>query len=126
MPLIQVSLRTGKSVEYRRAIVSGVYEALKETFDVPEGDLFATIAELDAENFVYDRHFFDIERSDDFIIVRVTVSNTRTVAQKKALFGQIAARLSHNPGIRAEDVFISLVEVEKENWSFGLGIAQRA
>jgi len=126
MPLIQVSLRTGKSVDYRHAIISAIYEALRETFDVPQGDLFATVAEFDSDNFIYDRHFFDIERSDDFVIVRITVSNTRTIAQKKALFRQVSVRLSQSPGIRPEDVFISLVEVEKENWSFGLGIAQRA
>jgi 4-oxalocrotonate tautomerase len=56
----------------------------------------------------------------------VTVSHGRTVDQKKALYRRIVERLSDKPGVRPEDVFINLVEVAKENWSFGLGIAHRA
>jgi 4-oxalocrotonate tautomerase len=35
-------------------------------------------------------------------------------------------RLGQEAGMRPEDVFINLVEVAKENWSFGNGIAQYA
>jgi 4-oxalocrotonate tautomerase len=68
----------------------------------------------------------NIERNDDLVILQITVSNTRNVEQKKALFARIAELLSQNPGLRREDVFINLVEVVKENWSFGNGIAQYA
>jgi phenylpyruvate tautomerase PptA (4-oxalocrotonate tautomerase family) len=126
MPLIRISLSAGKSAVDRHAIAMNVYEALRETFDVPEGDLFATVTEHKPEDFIYDRQFFDIARSDDFVVVQVTVSYGRTVDQKKALYRRIVERLSDKPGVRPEDVFINLVEVAKENWSFGLGIAQRA
>jgi phenylpyruvate tautomerase PptA (4-oxalocrotonate tautomerase family) len=67
-----------------------------------------------------------IERSDELVILQITVSNTRSLEQKKALFARIAEKLSQNPGLRPEDVFINLVEVVKENWSFRNGIAQYA
>jgi phenylpyruvate tautomerase PptA (4-oxalocrotonate tautomerase family) len=67
-----------------------------------------------------------IERSDELVILQITVSNTRSLEQKKALFARIAEKLSQNPGLRPEDVFINLVEVVNENWSFGNGIAQYA
>jgi 4-oxalocrotonate tautomerase len=67
-----------------------------------------------------------IERSDDLVIVQITVSNTRGVEQKKALFAAVAERLSRDPGLRPQDVFINLLEVVKENWSCGNGIAQYA
>jgi phenylpyruvate tautomerase PptA (4-oxalocrotonate tautomerase family) len=54
------------------------------------------------------------------------VSNTRTLAQKQALFARIVEQLARDPGLRPEDVFISLVEVAPENWSFGHGVAQYA
>jgi phenylpyruvate tautomerase PptA (4-oxalocrotonate tautomerase family) len=126
MPLIRISLSAGKSADDRHAIAMNVYEALRETFDVPEGDLFATVNEYKPEDFIYDRQFFDIARSDDFVVVQVTVSFGRTVDQKKVLYRRIVERLIDEPGIRSEDIFINLVEVAKENWSFGLGIAQRA
>ena len=126
MPLIRISLRKGKPVEYRRAIADSIYTALRETFNVPEEDRFITIGEHDNDSFFFSRTYMGIERSDDLVILQITVSNTRNVDQKKALFARVGALLSQNPGLRREDVFINLVEVVKENWSFGNGIAQYA
>ena len=126
MPLIRISLRAGKPAAYREAIARQVYEALRETFNAPERDFFATISEHGSDALLFDPTYFNIERSDDLVIVQMTVSNTRTVEQKKALFQRIAERLAKNPGIRPQDVFINLLEVAKENWSFGNGLAQYA
>jgi 4-oxalocrotonate tautomerase len=123
MPLTRVSLRAGKPAAYRKAILEGLYQAMRETFDVPEGDRFMTISEHDEPDFSYGPNYLDVARSDDLVIIQLTVSNTRTVAQKKALYGRIVERLTANPGLRPEDIFINLVEVRPENWSFGHGIA---
>ena len=79
-----------------------------------------------AENFVFGRHYLDIERSDDLVIIQITANNTRTLEQKRALYRAIADNLAQQPGVRQQDVFISLVEVLKEDWSFGNGLAQYA
>ncbi|MCV0425206.1 MAG: tautomerase family protein [Roseibium sp.] len=126
MPLVHVSLRTGKSEAYRQAILDGVYQAMHLEFDVPEDDQFMTITEHDAVNFRYSASYLDIARSDDLVFIRITANNTRRSDQKKALYRKIAELLSKDPGIRSEDVFVNLVEVEKENWSLGLGVAQYA
>jgi phenylpyruvate tautomerase PptA (4-oxalocrotonate tautomerase family) len=126
MPLIRISLKKGKSSADRKALADGIYLALRETFNVPEDDLFVTISEHEDDNFFYGVNYLGIERSDDLVIIQLTVSNTRTIEQKKALFKRIVERLGENPGLRPEDVFINLIEVEKENWSFGHGIAQYA
>jgi phenylpyruvate tautomerase PptA (4-oxalocrotonate tautomerase family) len=126
MPLVRISLRQGKPAAYRKAIAEGVYTALRETFNVPEDDRFITISQHDEESFFYGQNYLGISRSDDLVILQITVSNTRTVEQKKTLFARIAETLVRNPGLRREDVFINLVEVVKENWSFGNGIAQYA
>ena len=126
MPLTRVSLRRGKPAAYRKAILDGLYLAMRETFDVPEDDRFMTVTQHDADEFLYGRSYLGIERSDDLVLIQLTVSNTRTVEQKKALFAAIAKKLGDNPGIRPQDVFINLVEVVKENWSFGHGLAQYA
>jgi 4-oxalocrotonate tautomerase len=124
MPLVRIDLRRGKSPDYRKAVLDGVYRALRDTFDVPEGDRFMVVREHDADGFSYDPHYLGMSRSDDLVIIQLTVSNTRGVAQKKALYRRIVERLGDNPGIRPDDVFINLVEVAKENWSFGRGVAQ--
>jgi phenylpyruvate tautomerase PptA (4-oxalocrotonate tautomerase family) len=126
MPLVRISLRQGKPAAYRRAIADGVYTALRETFNVPEEDRFITIREHGEDDFLFGRTYMGIERSDDLVILQITVSNTRSIEQKKALFAAIAERLSRDAGLRPQDVFINLLEVVKENWSFGNGIAQYA
>ena len=126
MPLTRVSLRGGKPATYRKAILDGLYQAMRETFDVPEGDRFMTVSEHDEPDFSYGVDYLGIARSDDLVIIQLTVSNTRTVAQKKALYRRIVERLTESPGLRPEDILINLVEVRPENWSFGHGIAHYA
>lgn len=126
MPLVHISLRVGKSESYRQAIFDGIYRAMHETFNVPEDDQFMTITEHDAVNFRYSASYLGVPRGDDLIYIQITANNTRTVEQKKALYGRIVELLGDNPGIRPQDVFVNIVEVAKENWSLGNGVAQYA
>ncbi len=126
MPLTRVSLLKGKPPEYRKAILDGLYQAMREAFGVPEDDRFMLIEEFDKSNFDYSKNYLGIARDDDLVIIQITVNNTRGVEQKKELFARIAELLAENPGIRPENILINLLEVPKENWSFGNGIAQYA
>ena len=93
---------------------------------MPENDRFQLITEHDEANFVFDADYLGIHRSDDLIIIQVTWNEGRTVAQKQAFYKAIADGLHTAVDLRREDVFINLVEVKKENWSFGNGEAQYA
>jgi len=126
MPLTRVSVFKGKPPEYRQAILDGLYQAMTEAFDVPEDDRFMTIDEYDKSNFLYGKTYLCIARDDDLVIVQITVNNTRGADKKKAFFARTAELLANNPGIRPENILVSLLEVPKENWSFGSGIAQYA
>jgi 4-oxalocrotonate tautomerase len=126
MPLTRIDLRSGKSAGFKQALVDGIYEAMRETFDVPEDDRFMTIVEHDDTTFSFGRTYLGVERSDDLVIVQITASNTRTVEKKKALYARIAGRLAESPGVRPQDLFVNILEVPKENWSFGNGLAQYA
>ena len=127
MPLVRIAVPTGKSPGYRKAISEGVQRALVETFDVPKDDLFQIITEHEPNTaLVRSSGYLGVDYSNDLIMIQVTANDTRTVEQKKRLFRRIADHLSENPGLRPEDILISLVEVKKENWSFGRGLAQYA
>jgi 4-oxalocrotonate tautomerase len=127
MPLVRIAVPKGKSPEYRRAISRGVQTALTETFDVPPEDLFQIISEHAAgSEIVHASSYLGNAYSDALTIIQLTVSDTRSVAQKRRLFARIAERLAADPGLRPDDIFINLVEVKKENWSFGKGLAQYA
>src|SRR5438309_2002821 len=104
MPLTRVSLRRGKSAAHRKAILDGIYRAMRAMFDVPDEDRFMVISEHDEENFDYSASYLDIERSDDLVLIQLTVSNTRPVEKKKALFRKIVENLSADPGLRPEDI----------------------
>src|SRR3954447_26747734 len=125
MPLIHISLRAGKPASYRQAIFDSLYRAMRDALQVPEDDQFMTITEHDAANFRYG-NAFGITRSDDLVFIMITVFDTRTTDQKKALFRRIAELLRESPGIRPEDVFVTVTVAAKENWSVGNGLAQFA
>lgn len=126
MPLTHIAMRTGKTQSYRKAVLDSIHAALRQTFDVPADDRFMTITEHNAAQFSYGASYLGIHRDDDLLLIQITVSNTRGSDQKKALFAAIATRLGERPGVRPENVFVNLVEVQTENWSFGMGLAQYA
>jgi 4-oxalocrotonate tautomerase len=124
MPLIRISMRRGRPASHPAAIVDGVYRALRATYEVPENDLFAVVHQHEAEEFIFDNNYFGFNRSDALVIIQLVVANTRGVTQKKALYAAIAENLQKEPGLRPDDIFINLVEVKREDWSFGGGVAQ--
>ncbi|TMA24070.1 MAG: tautomerase family protein [Deltaproteobacteria bacterium] len=126
MPLVRVSVRAGKGKEHLAAIGESIHQSLMETINVPAGDRFQIFTEHEKGTLVIDPAYLGIQRSDEAILVQITISLGRTLEMKKALFARIAERLAKSPGLRKEDVFVNLVEVTKENWSFGNGIAQYA
>ena len=126
MPLIHISLRAGKPEAYRQAIFDGLYRAMRETLEVPEDDQFMTIREHDPANFRYSASCYGVSRSEDVVYIQITVFDTRTAQQKKALFRRTAELLGESPGIRPENVFVNILESAKENWSVGHGVAQFA
>jgi len=127
MPLVRITMPKGKTPEHRKAISQGVHAALVEAFNVPNDDLFQIITEAAPQTeIVHTESYLGIGYTNDLVMMQITVSDTRTVQQKKQLYRRIVDHLSENPGLRREDIFINLVEVKKENWSFGNGVAQYA
>jgi phenylpyruvate tautomerase PptA (4-oxalocrotonate tautomerase family) len=107
MPLVRISLRQGKSEEYKRALADGVHRAIVEGAEVPPADRFQIITE-----------------HPDIVMVQITLSTGRKLAQKRRLMKRMAQILAEDPGLRPQDLMINLMEVAWENWSFGDGAAQ--
>jgi len=124
MPLVRISLHAGKSDAYRAAISNQIYEAMRETLQIPDGDRFQVITEHSATQLVADPTFMGMERSTDFVLIQIFLSRGRTTATKQALYRSIAGRLAKSLGLRSDDVMIVLTEIGLEDWSFGRGEAQ--
>jgi len=122
MPLVRISLKEGRSPTEKAAIGEAVHQAMIETITVPAEDRFQIFTEHGVEApLVADRKYLGIDRTENVVIIQITLNRGRTLEQKRALYRAIADRMARNPGIRKEDVFVSLVEVGKEDWSFGNG-----
>jgi len=126
MPLVRISLREGKPETYRRALADGIHRAMVDAINVPPLDRFQVITEHPAESLIYDPAYLGIIRSDDVVFVQITLNAGRSTEQKRALYARMAELLGVSPGLRPQDLLISLVEVSRENWSFGNGQAQYA
>jgi phenylpyruvate tautomerase PptA (4-oxalocrotonate tautomerase family) len=122
MPLVRISVLKGKRPAWRQQLGDAVHEALVKTINVPVQDRFQLLSEHEPGDLVYDPGYLGIARSNDIVIVQITLSVGRTLTQKRALYRRIAENLARL-GVRREDVWVNLVEVAKENWSFGLGEA---
>jgi len=126
VPLVRISLLQGRPAGFGRKIGDIVYRTMVETINVPPADNFQVITEHDRDHLVYDPGYLGISRTDGVVFIQITLNEGRSVERKKLLYRTLAERLHHELGIRMEDVFVSLVEVKKENWSFGNGVAQYA
>jgi 4-oxalocrotonate tautomerase len=122
MPLVRITLAEGKTIEYRQAIGDGVHRALVATANVPAADRFQSFHEVLPSDLVWDADYLGQHRTPDVVFIQIFLNVGRTTEVKKALYAQIADELAQSPGLRREDVLVNLVEVAKENWSFGGGV----
>jgi 4-oxalocrotonate tautomerase len=122
MPFVRLTLAEGRSVEDRRAMAESVQQALVETAGVPADDFFCAVHEVPPEDFRFDPTYLGIQRTKELVVVQIVLNAGRTVEVKRALYARIAEKLGQRPGLRHEDVLINLIEVPRENWSFGNGV----
>jgi len=121
MPLVRITLAQGRSLEDRRAMAESIHQALVETAGVPADDFFCAVHEVPPEDFRYDPSYLGISRTREVVFVQIVFNAGRTTETKRALYARLAEKLGQRPGLRHEDVLVNLVEVPRENWSFGNG-----
>ncbi len=124
MPLVRISVRNNYSSGKLKMIGDIVYHSMHELLNVPEHDHFQVLTRHDADSLVFDKQYLGIKRSENFVMIQITLNQGRSVELKKAFYKKVAEELQEQLSVRPEDVLINLVEVPPENWSFGNGIAQ--
>jgi phenylpyruvate tautomerase PptA (4-oxalocrotonate tautomerase family) len=122
MPLVRITLAQGTGADHRRAIADGVHQALVEAAAVPPDDRFQSVHEVPASDLHWSATYLGLQRTASVVFIQIFLNVGRTVEVKKALYARIAERLAASPGLRREDVLVNLVEVPRENWSFGGGV----
>jgi 4-oxalocrotonate tautomerase len=123
MPLVNIDLLVGRTDEELTTIADSVHDAMVEELDVPQRDRFEIITQHSPATLHFDRHYLEIQRSDRFVMVRITLSAGRSAEAKTAFYARLAALLTDRAGLRSEDLAVMLVENERVDWSFGHGQA---
>ena len=126
MPLVRIDLLRGRSTQDRKLLGEIVYNAMRATINVPEDDKFQIITEHAPDDLNFAESYLGSRFSNGIIFIQITLNAGRTLERKKALYKKIVDDLAAQLQVRPDDVVINLVEVAKENWSFGRGIAQYA
>jgi 4-oxalocrotonate tautomerase len=126
MPIVRIDFIEGKAAEYGAQVGLIVARAMTDALNVPKDDLFQVITAHAKTGLQFDRDYLGIHRTDDCIFVQITLNSGRTLEMKQRFYKAVADGLHENLKLRKEDVLINLVEVPKENWSFGNGEAQYA
>jgi phenylpyruvate tautomerase PptA (4-oxalocrotonate tautomerase family) len=126
MPLVRIDLHAATTPAFRATVGDVVYDAMRATLNVPEDDRFQIFHQHSSTELMLDPTYLGITRSEECLVIQVTLNAGRTVAMKQAFYKAVADGLHVRLEVRREDVLINLVEVPKENWSFGNGIAQYA
>lgn len=124
MPLVRIDLSANSAESLGPAIGTLVYQAMTEVISVPANDKFQIISRRASNDLVYPASYLGIEYSPGIVFIQITLNHGRSTELKKAFYQRIANDLHDRLGIRRQDVFINLVEVPKENWSFGNGEMQ--
>ena len=122
MPLITLTVREGKSKEFKSAVLAAVHGALVAS-GVPEKDRFQRVLELGAEDFRFDPEYPDLSmrRTEDFVLIEILLSVGRSVKVKKKILADLIAALTKDPGLNAENVMVCFKETQWENWAFAGG-----
>jgi len=122
MPLITLTLREGKSREFKTAVLDAVHRALVAS-GVPEKDRFHRVLTLGPDDFRFDPDYPDLAspRNDDFVLIEILLSVGRSVKVKRKILADIMAGVTQAPGLNPENVMVCFKETQWENWAFGGG-----
>ncbi len=124
MPFVRIDLIRGKPAQYRKTVGEIVYKAMTDLIDVPQNDKFQVITEHAPEEMNFADSYMGNRYTQDIVFIQITLTAGRSVELKQAFYKRIVDDLHKQLNVRPDDVVINLVEVVKENWSFGKGIAQ--
>lgn len=122
MPFVRTAVPGGLEQSRKRLIVQGIHDALVEGIGMPSDELFNLVTEYRDGEFFYDRRFNGISRSENLIVVEITMRRGRSDAMKRSLYAAIARNLEETAAVSPKDVFIFMHENDYSDWSVGNGV----
>lgn len=121
MPMSRISLLKGKPPAYLRALGDSLQRAMEASFNVPRNDRFQLIHQHEPHEMMIDGAYEGGPRSDDFVLIAITIGKPRSAGMKQAFYRRLVAELAASPGIAPEDVMVVITAAQGDDWSFGGG-----
>ncbi|UVM48110.1 tautomerase family protein [Pseudomonas sp. B21-015] len=121
MPFVRTAVIKGTGPQQRQRIVDGIHQALVDSIGMPQDELFNLVVDYDPEQFFYSRTFNRVARSDQLIVIEITMRRGRSDAMKRELYKKIADNLGAQAQVRPQDLFIFMHENDYSDWSVGSG-----
>jgi len=124
MPLARISLLKGKSPDYLRAVSDSLHAAMVEAFNVPATDRFQLFHQHEPYEMSFDPQYevtTGAQRSANWLVFAITIGKPRTAAVKQAFYRRLVERLAQSPGVRPQDVMVTIIPAREEDWSFADG-----
>lgn len=122
MPFVRTTVPAGTDPIRKRDIVQSIHDALVEGIGMPEDELFNLVSEYRDDEFFFDRSFNGIARSENLIVVEITMRRGRSDAMKRALYAAITRNMEASASVSPKDVFIFMHENDYSDWSVGNGL----
>jgi 4-oxalocrotonate tautomerase len=127
MPLARINVDASTTSEVRQKLSDIIYDAMTSVAKVPAHDKFMIASTHAPGDLVYPKEgYLGIDYTSGIVFIQITWNAGRTTDVKKAFYRKVVDDIHEKTGIRKQDVFISLVDVSPENWSFGNGEMQYA
>jgi len=125
MPLVRIDISKTASRERVRDVGNAVYHAMIAVANVPQNDRFQVVTRHEPDEIIYPAEgYLGIDYTPDLIIIQVTWVGGRSTEVKQKFYRQIADEIHAKQGVRKQDIWISLVDSGREDWSFGNGEMQ--
>lgn len=117
MAIVRIDFSSKHPDGFAQAVASVVDTAMQEMLGVPAKENFVICQAHDAGTFLHAN--LAAERLADIVFVQITLNQGRSPELKSRFFASVTDSICAATAVRPEDVFINLVEVARENWSFG-------
>ena len=123
MPLITINITEGMTDFAIDQLQDTIHTCFVKAWNIPENGGFYIINERAKSQMRISRTMWGINRSENPPLLLQITSSPRSKESKVELFRLLAEELEKQ-GIQKEDLFISISPTQREDWSFGNGVAQ--
>jgi 4-oxalocrotonate tautomerase len=124
MPLVRISVYDSMPAPTRRIIADAVYDAMRATLNIPEGDRFIILTAHPPDELFIDPTFMGMHRTSNFVLIHATIRRGRSTEIKQAFYKETAHLLHERATIDPDNLMIVVSENDLADWSFGRGEAQ--